>query len=180
MPSPEASRRNARKSTGPRSPEGKEAARLNSLTHGAFAADLLLPGEDAKAFRALEKGFRRYYRPANQEEEFFLNRMVLAAWRLQRLAAMESRVLRNQASSVASSVSLFGAVRELIQESDDPPSPSSDPPSYHDPIASAWVHDTITGNTLVKLGRSQTAMERSFYRALHEFQRLRSPVPPSS
>jgi hypothetical protein len=180
MPSPEANRRNARKSTGPRTREGKEAVRLNSLTHGAFAADLLLPGENARAFRALEENFRRHYRPANPEEEFFLNRMVLAAWRLQRLAAMESRVIRNQATSVAADVGLFAAVREMLPGADDPPPPSSDSQSYHDPIASAWVHDTITGNTLVKIGRSQTAMERSFYRALHEFQRLRSPVPSSS
>ena len=180
MPSPETSRRNARKSTGPRSREGKEAVRLNSLTHGAFAADMLLPGENAKAFRALEKSLRRHHRPANQEEEFLLSRMVLAAWRLQRLAAMESRVLRNQAASLADHVSLFETVREMLPGDDDSPPPSSDACSYHDPIASAWVHDTITGNTLVKLGRSQTAMERSFYRALHEFQRLRSPVPPTS
>jgi hypothetical protein len=42
----ESNRRNALKSTGPRSPEGKQRSRCNALTHGATARLLALPGED--------------------------------------------------------------------------------------------------------------------------------------
>jgi hypothetical protein len=42
----ECNRRNAQKSTGPRSPEGKERSRWNALKHGATARLLALPGED--------------------------------------------------------------------------------------------------------------------------------------
>ena len=75
----EANRRNALKSTGPTTPEGKAAVRYNRLTHRAFAADLLLPGEDAEAFRVLEAGFLQTYQPASQAEEFLVNRMILSS-----------------------------------------------------------------------------------------------------
>ena len=42
----EANRRNALKSTGPRTPEGKTAVRLNALRHGLRSEEILLPGED--------------------------------------------------------------------------------------------------------------------------------------
>ena len=43
----EANRQNERKSTGPKSPEGKAAVRLNALKHGLLSQQVLLPGEDA-------------------------------------------------------------------------------------------------------------------------------------
>ena len=39
-----ANRRNAKKSTGPRSEEGKAKSKMNATTHGFFCADLVLPG----------------------------------------------------------------------------------------------------------------------------------------
>jgi hypothetical protein len=49
----EANRRNALKSTGPRTPEGKAAVRLNALKHGLLSEEILLPGEDEGALREL-------------------------------------------------------------------------------------------------------------------------------
>jgi hypothetical protein len=45
----EANRRNALKSTGPKTPEGKDAVRLNALKHGLLSQEILLPGEDEEA-----------------------------------------------------------------------------------------------------------------------------------
>jgi hypothetical protein len=42
-----ANRRNALKSTGPKTLAGKQAVRLNALWHGALAVNPLLPGENA-------------------------------------------------------------------------------------------------------------------------------------
>jgi hypothetical protein len=46
-----ANRRNALKSTGPNTPEGKAAVRHNALRHGLGSSDILLPGEDEDALR---------------------------------------------------------------------------------------------------------------------------------
>jgi hypothetical protein len=48
----EANRRNALKSTGPKTPEGKAAVRLNALKHGLLSQEILLPGEDEEALNA--------------------------------------------------------------------------------------------------------------------------------
>jgi hypothetical protein len=45
----EANRRNALKSTGPRTTEGKAAVRLNALRHGLRSEEVLLPGEDEES-----------------------------------------------------------------------------------------------------------------------------------
>ena len=46
-----ANRRNALRSTGPRTDEGRAKCRLNAVKHGLAAQALLLPGEDAETLR---------------------------------------------------------------------------------------------------------------------------------
>jgi hypothetical protein len=49
----EANRRNALRSTGPRTPAGKQASRLNALRHGLRASEVIIPGqEDPEEFEA--------------------------------------------------------------------------------------------------------------------------------
>ena len=55
----EANRRNALKSTGPKTPEGKAAVRLNALKHGLRSEEVLLPGEDGEALTELGEHPRR-------------------------------------------------------------------------------------------------------------------------
>jgi hypothetical protein len=47
----EANRQNALKSTGPKTPEVKDAVRLNAVKHGLLSEQVLLPGEDEDALR---------------------------------------------------------------------------------------------------------------------------------
>jgi hypothetical protein len=46
----EANRRNAQKSTGPNTPEGKAAVSMNTLRHGLRARTVVLPGENREEF----------------------------------------------------------------------------------------------------------------------------------
>jgi hypothetical protein len=184
MPSPEASRRNARKSTGPRTPEGKAVTRLNSLSHGAFATDLLLPGEDTEAFHALEAGFRAGCKPSTNREEFLVKRMILASWRLLRLAGMESRVLRAHEDAREAEHTFQRLLWALVSQKlkAPAPEPEADGPEapVGDTIAKAWLRDANEGNAIGKLCRYQNSLERSFYRALHELEHLRQqPQPPT-
>ena len=45
----EANRRNALHSTGPTTPEGKQASRLNALKHGLRAKEVTIPGQEDPA-----------------------------------------------------------------------------------------------------------------------------------
>jgi hypothetical protein len=49
----EANRRNAQKSTGPQTPEGKAAVSMNALRHGLRARTVVLPGKNREEFTQL-------------------------------------------------------------------------------------------------------------------------------
>jgi hypothetical protein len=53
-----ANRRNALKSTGPNTLEGKAAIRHNSVKHGLLSRDVRLPGEDEAALKELGERLR--------------------------------------------------------------------------------------------------------------------------
>ena len=54
-----ANRANAKKSTGPRTIEGKNIARFNATRHGVTGQIFALIPADEKKFNALEEGFMR-------------------------------------------------------------------------------------------------------------------------
>jgi hypothetical protein len=61
-----ANRANARRSTGPKTPEGKAAVRLNAFRHGLLARDVVLPEEDLDAFEDLRNRVRADLSPVGR------------------------------------------------------------------------------------------------------------------
>src|SRR5919112_1087312 len=78
-------RRNAQRSTGPKTPEGKDAVRLNANKHGLRSQEVLLPGEDAKALKELDENLRAELQPVGELENLLVDGIVAAHWRLRRL-----------------------------------------------------------------------------------------------
>lgn len=194
-----ANRMNSRKSTGPKTLIGKAASRLNSLQHGVFAAAPLLPGEDASEFTRLRQSYIDLYAPANPTENFLVNRIVLAAWRVNRLAMLEVRVVSAQHNAAEDHASLMHDMLRLVTRLHSPQltlddhevaalpdletdravgrAPSAKSASHlgwRDPVARAYMRDSEHGNTIFKLAHYQTSLERSFYRAVGELERLRA------
>ena len=58
-----ANRLNAKKSTGPTSPEGKARSALNALKSGIDAWSHIIAGEDPAELEALTEQFLQHYRP---------------------------------------------------------------------------------------------------------------------
>ena len=86
----EANRRNAAKSTGPRTPEGKSASRLNALKHGIFANSPVIEGEDPALYEALAKSYTERFNPTAPEEITLLASIIRNAWLLERLSNIET------------------------------------------------------------------------------------------
>src|SRR2546428_12101275 len=74
----EANRLNAQHSTGPSTPEGRAAVRLNGLKYGLYAETLILPGEDPAEFEALLDRLRAAHHPPTPTQENFLSPIPLA------------------------------------------------------------------------------------------------------
>jgi hypothetical protein len=70
----EANRRNALKSTGPRTPRGKAAVRMNALRHGLRARSLVIPGENPADYHQLCADLEAEWQPQSRTEQPCLNR----------------------------------------------------------------------------------------------------------
>jgi hypothetical protein len=90
----EANRQNALKSTGPTSPEGKEAVRFNALRSGVRAATLILPGESPQKYYDLCDEIGCEWQPKGRSELFFAEQMAVAQWKLKRIELAEYWIYR--------------------------------------------------------------------------------------
>jgi hypothetical protein len=87
----EASRRNGAKSKGPKTPEGKARSAQNALKHGLRAQKhMVLPGESATEFAALEAALLEELAPEGALQTVLARRVVAAAWRLERAERLEA------------------------------------------------------------------------------------------
>src|ERR687892_2270974 len=88
-----ASRRNGAKSRGPKTPEGKARSAQNALKHGFRAQKhMVLRGEDAAAFAALEAALIEELAPEGALQSVLALRIVSAAWRLERAERLEAEL----------------------------------------------------------------------------------------
>lgn len=97
MPTPAqiaANRRNARKSTGPTSAEGKARASRNAVTHGLWAKDGVIAGEDPAEFAAFQQAMLAELRPVGVRQQMVAERIVHLWWKLRRLPGLESAAVR--------------------------------------------------------------------------------------
>jgi hypothetical protein len=89
----EASRRNGAKSKGPKTPEGKACSAQNALKHGLRAQKhVVLPGESAAEFAALEAALMEELAPEGALQSVLAQRVVAAAWRLSRAERLEAEL----------------------------------------------------------------------------------------
>ena len=86
----EANRHNAQHSTGPTTPEGRAAVRLNGLKHGLCAETIVVPGEDPAEFEAMLEAYCAEYQPTTPSAEFLVRQVAMADWRLLRLHRIEA------------------------------------------------------------------------------------------
>ncbi len=89
----EANRRNARMSTGPKTPEGKIRASLNAWRHGLTGQVMILPDEDRQAFETFCSAIRKAYKPEGPLELQIAQSIAEDEWRLNRARSIENSVL---------------------------------------------------------------------------------------
>jgi hypothetical protein len=182
----QANRRNAQKSTGPKTPEGKAAVRLNALRHGILSREILLPGEDEEALRELGEHLRAELQPVGELENLLVDRIISAYWRLKRLARVEAGIfawerleeLADRAEREAQGYELSRAISPVTTDKDRYEEARSKVlrmrGEQEDELATlgrTFARDADRANAFSKLSRYETAMGRQLYRALHELER---------
>ncbi|MFO0953173.1 MAG: hypothetical protein U0835_18865 [Isosphaeraceae bacterium] len=90
----EANRRNAQKSTGPVTQEGKARSSRNALKHGLAAQTHLPPGTEPEGFEHELRRWNESVGPVGAAEEALVRTACHAAWKLQKIAAVEEAKAR--------------------------------------------------------------------------------------
>ena len=92
----EANRLNARKSTGPRTEEGKQRSRCNALRHGLTAETVITALENAADYQAFEANIVSDYQPRSATERELVSRLASLLWRLRRSTSIETGLFQIQ------------------------------------------------------------------------------------
>ena len=149
-----ANRANAARSTGPRSPEGKARAALNSRKHGLSASTFTAIGlEDPAELEALIADAVDYYRPENSQEQFAVERIALC-----QLSIL--RAYRLEAGSIADAHNAI-------------PSPHREQYDDTELLGQGFQLRAFRGHNWPLLLRYQAQADRQYRRAVEDFQRLK-------
>src|SRR6266566_4621153 len=89
----EANRRNARKSTGPVTQEGKQHSRCNAVRHGLTAETVIGVLEDTEDYKAFEAAVAAGFDAETAVERELVLRLASLLWRLRRATAIDTGLL---------------------------------------------------------------------------------------
>jgi hypothetical protein len=94
----DANRRNARKSTGPTTEEGKQQSRCNAVRHGLTAETVISALDDAEDYKAFEAAIIADYDAQSAVERELVLRLASLLWRLRRATTIETGLFEIQAN----------------------------------------------------------------------------------
>jgi len=165
-----ANRSNARKSTGPRTAEGKASVAQNAVKHGLSGRLDVIKGEDQAEFDRQREAMLGELAPVGVMELMLAERVVGLSWRLERVERTQNQVfdalLADRSSPLAKlvqSLSPKGAGR-----------PEDGPDGEGDlSLGRVVIKDFSNSRVLDRLLMYERRIEHSLYKTMAELQRLR-------
>ena len=142
---------------GPKTEAGKAVSCLNAVSHGLLSKEVLMDGEDGETLNRMADALYKQMQPVGELESFLVERMVAEMWRMRRAMAGERKNVVVAKERVLNVMQLT----ELLNPSDQ---------TIEAVAQTALLVDSDTE----KIMRYATTIERSFFRSLHELQRLQS------
>jgi hypothetical protein len=91
-----ANQRNAAKSTGPRTENGKLQSRRNAMRHGLTAETVVTAIEDTEEFESFAAAIGADYQPTSAVEHELVSRLTSLLWRLRRSTLIETNLFELQ------------------------------------------------------------------------------------
>jgi hypothetical protein len=96
----EANRRNAQKSTGPKTEEGKRQSRRNAMRHGLCAETVIETVEDVDDYKGFEAAVTADFNAETAVERELVLRLASLLWRIRRATSIETDLIRFQTEVV--------------------------------------------------------------------------------
>ena len=110
----EVNRRNAKRSTGPKTPQGKSRSRFNAVKHGCRAQLPILPGEDLGVYQGRLDAWVGKFSPRDDFELYLVERAVNVSWQLDRADRAWAARLKADLLSSCSALALAQADEVLV------------------------------------------------------------------
>ena len=156
--------KNALRSPGPVTLDGKNVSRRNALKHGLTAELSVIDGEDPRVFDDMRSALVSECNPQGAIEEALTERLANLLWRLRRLPALESALFawfqqKHEAMDEAISDDPF-TYQGRLHPDELPVSQPSDEPSVRSQITLGRVLNASLsqGDALSKLGRYEVQL----------------------
>jgi len=166
-----ANRRNAQKSTGPHTSEGKAAVSQNAVQHGLLARHDVITSECQADFDLYCERMLAELAPVSPMESMLAERIVTLSWRLKRVCRIQNQTIdalnaRNTSSPLAK------LTKSLLFKGQNlpPAAPSESAPNLA--LGRLAIKDFANARVLERLLMYERRIENSLYRTLLELQRL--------
>jgi len=167
-----ANRRNARKSTGPRTLEGKSAVSQNAVKHGLLARQAVIGSESQADFDLYRDRMLGELVPASPMESMLAERIISLSWRLKRAVRIQNQAIDAMNADNTSSP-LTKLTQSLFFKGHDQSqgTPSTSAPDLA--LGRLAIKDFSNARVLDRLLMYERRIEHSLYKTLLELQRLR-------
>ena len=157
----QANRRNAQKSTGPRTPEGKARSRANAIKHGLLAETVLINGRDPienpDDLNDLLNALIDHFSPRDPHQQLLVERLAICYWRLR-------RAYRHEAQSI---------MQRRADDRSEHAKTSRQSEGQPEPFLAALPADA----EFSKLIRYESLIDRELQRTLQQLHRAQRPEP---
>ena len=166
-----ANRRNAQKSTGPRSPEGRSIVSQNALKHGLTAAHDIISQESQADFDLYRDQFLTELAPDSPMESMLAERIVNLSWRLIRLCTIQNQTIDALIAPDTSSP-LSRLAKSMLSRYRDQSQLAPSESASDLTLGRLAIKDFSNTRVLERLLMYERRIENSLYKTLLELQRL--------
>ncbi len=166
-----ANRRNAQKSTGPHTSEGKAVVSQNAVKHGLLTRHDVITSESQADFNLYRRQFLSELTPASPMESMLAERIVTLSWRLKRVCRIQNQTI-DALNAAHTSSPLTKLTQSLFPKG---PGRPHDTPSDCDPdlaLGRMAIKDFSNARVLDRLLMYERRIEHSLYKTILELQRL--------
>jgi len=167
-----ANRRNAQKSTGPRTREGKAAISKNAVKHGLLASQAVISSESREDFDINRDRILSDLVPESPMESMLAERIVVLSWRLIRIGCIQAQTI--DALKARNTSSPLTRLTQALLFKNQKQSQTTPSTSANDlALGSMAIKDFSNSRVLDRLLMYERRIENSMYKTIFELQRLR-------
>jgi len=166
-----ANRRNAQKSTGPRSSEGKAGVSKNAVQHGLSARQAIISSESQADFDLYRDRMLGELVPASPMESMLAERIVSLSWRLKRAGRIQNQTIDALNADITSGP-LSKLKQSLFLKNHDQSQPGPSTSLANLNLGRLAIKDFSNARVLDRLLMYERRIEHSLYKTILELQRL--------